>query len=144
VICLAQMQAQQVGGPDGLVITEVTWVSVNELLNDWLDGTSDDCRAARAFGIGKSGRQIEVSSLLEAGNPVVNSSPRDTQPASDVADGVTRAKPEESLCAAQERCIVSGLNQITKGSQVVVRNANLSHHIDCAIGILYFVKELLS
>jgi hypothetical protein len=141
---LTQMQTEQISGPNGLVIAEVTRIGVDKLRNDWLNDTSDDRWTARALGVGEAGRQVEFGALLEAENPVVNRGARYAQPTSDVADSIARAEPIESLGTAQEHGIVSGLNQITKSGQVIVRNVNLSHHPDCAIGILYLVKELLN
>jgi hypothetical protein len=127
MMSLVQMQAEQLGGPDGLMITEVTGIGVNELRNDRLNEASDDRRTARALGVGESGRQVKVGALLEAGNPVVNRGARDAEPTSNVADGIARTEPEEGLSTAQEHGMVSGLNQIAKRRQVVVRNVNLSH-----------------
>ena len=49
----AQMQAQQIGGPDGLVIAEVTRVGVDQLRNEWIDDASDPRRSARSWGVRK-------------------------------------------------------------------------------------------
>jgi hypothetical protein len=115
MMLLVQMQSEQIGGPDGLVVAKVTRVCVDKVLDDRVDDTREDRGTTGSLSIREAGRQVEFGALLEAGNPVVDGCPRDAQAASNVADGIARAEPEESLGTAQEQGIVSGLNEIAKG-----------------------------
>src|SRR3954465_2955373 len=76
---LSQIPTQQWGGPDGGVIAELPRIAIDHRGDPFIDGATRRPRAASAGGVGGAPPQVQLGSLLESAQPVVDGLPTDLQ-----------------------------------------------------------------
>jgi len=94
---IVQVSTQEWGGPDGGVIAELPWVVVDHGGDPFIDGAAGRPWTAKARGIKEARPQVQLGSLLESAQPVVDGLPADLQQFRDLYDVGPLGDPEQRL-----------------------------------------------
>ena len=94
---IVQVSTQEWGGPDGGVIAELSWVVVDHGGDPFIDGAAGRPWTAKARGIEEARPQVQLGSLLESAQPVVDGLPADLQQFRDLDDVGPLGDPEQRL-----------------------------------------------
>src|SRR3954471_5561162 len=94
---IVQVSTQEWGGPDGGVIAEVPWVVVDHGGDPFIGGAAGRPWTAKARGVEEARPQVQLGSLLESAQPVVDGLPADLQQFRDLCDVGPLGDPEQRL-----------------------------------------------
>jgi hypothetical protein len=94
---VVQVPTQEWGSPDGSVIAELPWVAVDHGGDQFIDGAARRPWAAKARGVEEASPQLQLGSLLESAEPVVNGLSADLQQFRDLSDVGPLGDPEQRL-----------------------------------------------
>ena len=94
---IVQVPTQEWCGPDGGVIAELPWVVVNHSGDPFIDGAAGRPWTAEARGVEEPCPEVELGSLLESAQPVVDGLPADLQQFRDLSDVGPLGDPEQRL-----------------------------------------------
>jgi hypothetical protein len=94
---ILQVSTQEWGGPDGGVIAEPPWVVVDHGGDPFIDGAAGRPWTAKARGVEEARPQVQLGSLLESAQPVVDGLPADLEQFRDLSDVGPLGDPEQRL-----------------------------------------------
>ena len=94
---IMQVSTQEWGGPNGGVIAELSWVVVDHGGDPFIDSAAGRPWTAKARGIEEPRPQVQLGSLLESAQPVVDGLPADLQQFRDLSDVGPLGDPEQRL-----------------------------------------------
>src|SRR5512135_1789721 len=95
-----QVSHQQRCGPDRLVVTEGTWVGIDDLGDPRVDTTVSGTRSARARSVGQSLLEVMFVAVVEPLPPIIDRPAADAVGLSDLLDRLALVEPEQRLGAA--------------------------------------------
>jgi hypothetical protein len=94
---IMQVSTQEWGGPNGGVIAEVPWVVVDHGGDSFIDGAASRPWTAKARGVVETRPEVQLGSLLESAQPVVDGLPADQEQFRDLGDVGPLGDPEQRL-----------------------------------------------